>query len=111
MNNLTKYLEKLERLTVTGINRDKLTLTTEEGFTIQMKLEVNTIQMKNVYPIQVVIQVTKEGMRVSQWGCDSNESNQEAILWLYKKGMKAKDLEYDEEERRVRELKAEFDKI
>lgn len=111
MNSLTDFLVKLDRLTATGIDRSKLIITTEEGYTVKLNLEVSTVRMKTPYPIQVVIQVIKDGMRVSQWGCDSNESNQEAIFWLYKKGMRAKDLQYDEEERKVKELKVEFDKI
>jgi hypothetical protein len=111
MNKLADFLAKLDKLTINGVNRDKLTLTTEEGFTIQMKLEVSTVKMSIVYPIQVVIQVIKEGVRVSTWGCESNETNQEAIYWLYARGNKVRDLQYEDEDNKARDLKAEFDKL
>jgi hypothetical protein len=108
MENLTQFIEKLDKLTFSTVDRDKLELTSEEGFTVKLMLEISTIRMKTSYPIQVVVRVIKEGVIVASWGCSTNDDNQEAIFWLYQKGNKLKDVQYEEHDNKVRDLKAEF---
>ena len=64
MENLTQFIEKLDKLTFSTVDRDKLELTSEEGFTVKLMLEISTIRVKASYPIQVVVRVIKEGVIV-----------------------------------------------
>jgi hypothetical protein len=74
LENTENFIARLEKFNYIRVV-DGNALISEEGYIVSHSFKMNTHMGDGDYPIQVVINIRKDGHHVQTWGCDSNEAN------------------------------------
>ena len=74
------FLSKLDKLDFVKYDYSD-TLTTADGITVSCTAELNSNGLKSM-PVQVIMYVRKDGIKVYHWGSMSNEDNKAMVDWF-----------------------------
>lgn len=107
--NTQNFIDGLNKLNF--VKYENKTFYTAEGFEISYELTLMDGYIRDNYPIQFTFYVRKEGVYVTRWGCESNESNVLAVTWVETTRYKIKDAEYKREDDAKEQALAEFNQL
>lgn len=104
-----KFVDGLNKMTF--IKREGNTFYTSEGFEVSYELVLLDSLIHKNYPIQFQFYIRKEGVFVTRWGCEDNESNAIASAWVIRTSSKIRNVEYELEGRAKAIALAEFKRL
>ena len=97
LNSTQEFLNKLDNITINKVDGKKLIgQAYGKEFTISYTINVMT-NLRDGYPIQVIIDVKSNDIHVQSWGCMSNEDNEITLRWFNAKEREFEDMEYERE--------------
>ena len=89
------FMNKLHNIQWEGYDMDSNTLVSRDK---QWKLSYRIVEQEDEkFPLQVLVQVIFQGKVVMTWGCDSNESNGEFLLFFKKRKADAQRIQWQTE--------------
>ncbi len=104
-----KFVNGLNKMTF--IKKEDNTFYTSEGFEVSYELVLLDGLIHKNYPIQFQFHIRKDGVFITRWGCEDNESNAIASAWVIRTSAKMRDLEYDLEDSAKDKALAEFKRL
>jgi len=110
MKQLSELLKRLDGFKVVEANEKEMTLETPMGnlsvsWTPKVIMKVHSNDpSKNQFPIQVVLNICKNGVSVYQWGSTNNDLNSEIIGFFQEKARKDFIVKYGERNQTEKEM-------
>lgn len=104
-----KFVNGLNKMTF--IKKEDNTFYTSEGFEVSYELVLLDGLIHKNYPIQFQFHIRKDGVFITRWGCEDNESNAIASAWVLTTKWKIKDAEYKREDSAKAKALAEFNRL
>jgi len=106
--NLQDFLNKLDRVNWDSTNRNSLHSTDGWDLSIETKFLHGVHQS---FRCQVYILVKKDGYVVTRYSSESNQDNDEMILWFIRKEDEVQNIEFEQEKISREWSKTCFDKL
>ena len=104
-----KFVNGLNKMTF--IKKEDNTFYTLEGFEVSYELVLLDGFIHKNYPIQFQFHIRKDGVFITRWGCEDNESNAIASAWVLRTESMIRQTEYVEIDSTRDKALAEFKRL
>lgn len=109
MKNLTELLQKLSTIRFTSV-LSGTEISSDDGFSLSYSTRFESHNIDK-YPVQIVINIRKNGHSVQTWGCCDNEENALFVKFFNPLWGNAQQISFDRELDIKKSYKSEFENL